>query len=92
NEAGTTIGLYSQYLYYFIAYNPISSYLYDVKVGDKTITSCHDKTIWEAYAELSKAKEFAGSDSLIVDSEIYGYLGLPFKVVDGHTIKFTKKD
>ena len=92
NEAGTMIGLYSQYLYYFIAYNPNSGYLYDIKVGDKTITSCHDKTISEAYAELSKAKEFAGSDSLIVDSEIYGYLGLPFQVVDGHTIKFTKKD
>lgn len=87
-EPGSYLGLYTQYLYYFMAYNPNNMKLYNVAVNGRTISAHHDKTIAEAYQELSKAKEFAGSDSLIVDSEIYNYLGIPF-TMDDTTINFT---
>lgn len=87
-EPGSYLGLYTQYLYYFLAYNPTNMKLYNIQVNGRTISAHHDKTISEAYQELSKAKEFAGSDSLVVDSEIYNYLGIPF-TVDDTTINFT---
>lgn len=90
-EAGSYLGLYSQYLYYFIAYNPETLKLYNISVDGKKISSHHDKQIDEAYQALSKVKEFAGSDSLIVDSEIYNYLGTPFTMNDD-TINFTDKN
>lgn len=87
-QPGSYLGLYTQYLYYFMAYNPTNMKLYNVQVNGRTISAHHDKTIAEAYQELSKAKEFAGSDSLVVDSEIYNYLGIPF-TMDDTTINFT---
>lgn len=90
-EPGSYLGLYTQYLYYFMAYNPNNMKLYNVAVNGRTISAHHDKTIAEAYQELSKAKEFAGSDSLIVDSEIYNYLGIPF-TMDDTTINFTNNN
>ena len=87
-EYGSYLGLYSQYLYYFIAYNPLNMKLYNIQVNGKTISAHHDTSVKQAYESLSKAKEFAGSDSLIVDSEIYNYLGIPFEVNDS-TINFT---
>ena len=87
-EYGTYLALYSQYLYYFIAYNPQNMKLYNIQVKGNPISTHHDTTVKQAYQTLSKSKEFAGSDSLIVDSEIYNYLGIPFTVNDD-TINFT---
>jgi hypothetical protein len=87
-EYGSYLGLYSQYLYYFIAYNPLNMKLYNIQVKGKTISAHHDTSVKQAYESLSKAKEFAGSDSLIVDSEIYNYIGIPFEMNDS-TINFT---
>ena len=87
-EPGSYLGLYSQYLYYFIAYNPQNMKLYNIQVNGKNISSHHDTTVAQAYQSLSKVKEFAGSDSLVVDSEIYNYLGIPF-TMDESTINFT---
>lgn len=90
-EAGTYLGLYSQYLYYFIAYNPQNMHLYNIQVNGKNISSHNDTTVKQAYQALSKVKEFAGSDSLVVDSEIYNYLGIPFEMND-NTLNFTDKN
>lgn len=90
-DGGSYLGLYSQYLYYFIAYNPTTMSLYNIEVDGKKISSHHDKDIAEAYQALAKVKEFAGSDSLVVDSEIYNYLGTPFTMTDD-TINFTDKN
>ena len=89
-EAGSYLGVFSQYLYYFIAYDPDTLKLYNIEVNGKPISKRHDKNISEAYQALAKVKEFAGSDSLVVDSEIYSYLGLPFEMTDD-TINFTSK-
>lgn len=87
-EAGSYLGLYSQYHYYFIAYNPNNMKLFNIQVKGKTISAHNDTTVKTAYQALSKSKEFAGSDSLVVDSEIYNYLGIPFEMNDT-TINFT---
>lgn len=87
-EAGTYLGLYSQYHYYFIAYNPHTMKLFNIQVKGKTISSHNDTMVKQAYHALSKSKEFAGSDSLIVDSEIYNYIGIPFEMNDT-TLNFT---
>lgn len=87
-EAGTYLGLYSQYHYYFLAYNPQNMKLYNIQVKGNNISTHNDTTVKTAYQALSKSKEFAGSDSLVVDSEIYNYLGIPFEMNDT-TINFT---
>ena len=92
-ENGTLLGAYSQYKYYVLAYNPASRTCFDIyNNGNKVITTA-GTTIDAVYKELSSDTALVGSNSLVVDSEIYSYIGIPFELTkDGKGVNFKVKD
>lgn len=86
-ESGTLAGIYSQYLYYILAFDSTNDKTIDVSIKGKKIVS-GGKNIKDVYKSLATIPEFAGSSSLIVDSEIYSTIGIPFKVNGNGGIDF----
>lgn len=87
-ESGTLAGVYSQYLYYILAFDSTNDNTIDVSIKGKKIVS-GGKNIKDVYKQLASIPEFAGSSSLIVDSEIYSTIGIPFEITDSG-VNFTK--
>lgn len=89
NDIGTFATGYSQYIYSFLAYNTATEKCFSVYVKDKKIVDIDDTNIRDAYKKLSETPEFAGSSSLVVDSEQFNYLGIPFHIsASGKSIVF----
>lgn len=99
-DPGTFLGAFSQYKYYLMCYNRETGKMLDLydKDGEELIkydsTDDLDK-IWGVYTELSQDPNFAGSSSLVVDSEVIDYVGLRFTAIkngdDITGIKFSNK-
>lgn len=87
SESGTLAGAYSQYLYYVLPFDSTSDKTWGVKVKDKQILA-GGQNIKDVYKKLATIPEFAGSSSLIVDSEMYSYIGLEYEI-DGKFLNFT---
>lgn len=91
-ESGTLAGAYSEYLYFILAFNSQNDQCVDISIKGKKIVSNAGKNIKDVYKQLATVPEFAGSSSLIVDSEMYDYIGLPFEITkDMRGINFTTK-
>lgn len=86
-QSGTLAGAYSQYLYYVLPFDSRNDKTLSVSIKGKQVLS-GGQNIKDVYKKLATIDEFAGSSSLIVDSEMYSYIGLPFKV-KGTGIDFT---
>lgn len=86
-DFGTAAGIYSQYKYYFFAYRPADYVTLTIKAHGETLVE-GGKTVAEVYKGLADDADLVGTDSLVVDSEVYDYLGLPFEFADDfHTIE-----
>lgn len=89
-DPGSFLALFSQYKYYLMAFNTESQEMLSIFDKDgKQLLNYGDngKDVYEVYQELSKDKNFAGSSSLVVDSEILDYVGFDFEAVTtGHKV------
>lgn len=89
NNRGSNLGIYSQYLYYILAYNPNTNLCYSVYKGKDLVTDIDDMSINDAYQALATDPVLVGSGSLVVDSEVYSYIGLPFHLsASGKSVVF----
>lgn len=90
-EDGTLAGVFSQYLYYVLPYNTTNDKTVNVSIKGKQIIT-GGQNIKDVYKKLATVPEFAGSSSLIVDSEIYSTIGIPYEVKKDLTgINFTEQ-
>lgn len=78
-EGGSFVGDYSQYHYHFVPYS-IDTWE-TLKVTDKDGKEVYKggENIDEVFKKISTNEDFAGSASLVVDAEVYNYIGLKYK-------------
>lgn len=81
-EGGSFVGDYSQYHYHFVPYS-IDTWE-TLKVTDKDGKEIYKggKDIDEVFKKISTNEDFAGSASLVVDAEVYNYIGLRYTCKD----------
>lgn len=90
SEGGTLLGAWSQYKYYILAYNPHSRLCFNININGKEVVHTGNKSIDSVYKELASDSALVGTNSLVVDSEIYSYIGIPFKLTaDGKAVNFS---
>lgn len=77
-EGGSFVGDYSQYHYQFIPYS--MNTFKTLKVTDKNGKEIYKggDSIDDAFRSVSENEDFAGSASLLVDAEVYNYIGLKY--------------
>lgn len=77
-DGGSYVGDYNQYHYHFIPYNMDTGKT--LKVSRKS-EKLYDggKDIDEVFKAISEDEDFAGSASLVVDAEVYNYIGIKYE-------------
>lgn len=80
-ETGTLAGIYNQYITYILPFNPSTNKTVKmyVKNNDNSLTEIVSggSDLKDIYKTLASDSVFVGTDSLIVDSEVTPYFGLP---------------
>lgn len=78
-DGGSYVGDYSQYHYHFIPYNVDSHKTLKVTKEDGNVIYEGGKDIGDIFKRISDNEDFAGSASLVVDCEVYNYIGIKFE-------------
>lgn len=78
SEGGSYVGDYSQYHYQFIPYS-VNSFK-TLKVVDKDGKEVYagGSSVDDIFRSVSENEDFAGSASLLVDAEVFNYIGLSY--------------
>lgn len=79
SDGGSYVGDYSQYHYRFIPYNVDSHKTLKVTKEDGNVIYEGGKDIDDIFKGISDNEDFAGSASLVVDCEVYNYIGIRFE-------------
>lgn len=77
-DGGSYVGDYSQYHYHFVPYNVDSHKTLKV-TKDGNVIYEGGKNIDDVFKGISDDEDFAGSASLVVDCEVYNYIGIRFE-------------
>lgn len=88
---GSFNAIYSQNRYAFLAYSSYGSIdnrkgiVYSIATRDGSVVfNANNLTVADAFKKLSTNPDLVGTSSLVVDAELYNYIGIDY-VVDGKT-------
>lgn len=84
-DKGTFIGDYSQYNYHIVPYNIHTGKTIRVLKPDGTAVYDKEEPIEDCFNAICDDESFAGSASLVIDAEVYDYIGFDYDcLIDGN--------
>lgn len=95
-DKGTLIGDYSQYNYHIVPYNIHTQRTIRILDPDGNAKYDKDEPIEDVFNAICDDESFAGSASLVIDAEVYDYIGFDYDcLIDGNnnvvSIRMKKK-
>lgn len=85
SDKGTFIGDYSQYNYHIVPYNIHTGKTIRILKPDGTAVYDNEEPIEDCFNAICDDESFAGSASLVIDAEVYDYIGFDYDcLIDGN--------
>lgn len=85
SDKGTFIGDYSQYNYHIVPYNIHTGKTIRVLKPDGTAIYDNEEPVEDCFNAICDDESFAGSASLVIDAEVYDYIGFDYDcLIDGN--------
>lgn len=79
-EKGELLGAYSQYKYWFFAYNIKTGWGLDIYLNNTLVVQNGNNEATDIFATISKDPSFVGTSSLVVDCELVSTLGFDMTI------------